>query len=76
MKPSVCRSSHIKAQVAPYAQFSPPSFPSTLQPTFQNWPLIRRLDIMSVTRKILSAGNGADKPKQGETVGLEYVSNL
>jgi FK506-binding protein 1 len=31
---------------------------------------------MGVTRKILKPGNGADKPKKGDEVTIEYTGNL
>ena len=31
---------------------------------------------MGVTRKIISKGNGTDKPKKGDTVTIEYTGNL
>ena len=31
---------------------------------------------MGVTRKLLKAGNGTDKPKKGDEVTIEYTGNL
>ena len=31
---------------------------------------------MGVTRKIVTKGNGTDKPKKGDTVTIEYTGNL
>lgn len=31
---------------------------------------------MGVTRKVLKEGNGADKPKEGDNVTIEYTGNL
>lgn len=31
---------------------------------------------MGVTRKVLKEGNGADKPKKGDDVTIEYTGNL
>lgn len=31
---------------------------------------------MGVTRKIIAKGNGTDRPKQGDTVTIEYTGNL
>ncbi|KAL8829726.1 MAG: hypothetical protein Q9170_006045 [Blastenia crenularia] len=31
---------------------------------------------MGVDRKVLKEGNGADKPKKGDTVTIEYTGNL
>ncbi|MCJ1375698.1 hypothetical protein MMC20_006935 [Loxospora ochrophaea] len=31
---------------------------------------------MGVTRKVLKQGNGADMPKQGDEVTIEYTGNL
>ena len=32
--------------------------------------------VMGVTRKVLKEGNGADKPKKGDDVTIEYTGNL
>lgn len=31
---------------------------------------------MGVTRKVITEGNGQDKPKRGDTVTIEYTGNL
>lgn len=31
---------------------------------------------MGVTRKVLTKGNGTDRPKKGDTVTIEYTGNL
>ena len=31
---------------------------------------------MGVTKKVISAGNGTDKPKKGDEVIIEYTGNL
>ena len=31
---------------------------------------------MGVTRKVLSEGNGSDKPQKGDDVTIEYTGNL
>lgn len=31
---------------------------------------------MGVTRQVLQAGNGTDKPKKGDKVTIEYTGNL
>lgn len=31
---------------------------------------------MGVTKELISPGNGVDKPKQGDTITMEYTGNL
>lgn len=31
---------------------------------------------MGVTKKLISEGNGVDKPKKGDTITMEYTGNL
>ena len=31
---------------------------------------------MGVTKKLISQGNGVDKPKKGDTITMEYTGNL
>lgn len=31
---------------------------------------------MGVTKQLISAGNGVDKPRSGDTITMEYTGNL
>jgi len=35
-----------------------------------------KFDKMGVTKKMITPGNGTDKPKSGDTITMEYTGNL
>jgi FKBP-type peptidyl-prolyl cis-trans isomerase len=51
------------------------SLPQTLQPIYTRTFTSTAIK-MGVTKKLISPGNGTDKPKKGDSITMEYTGNL
>lgn len=51
------------------------SLPKTLQPIYTRKFTSTAIN-MGVTKKLISPGNGQDKPKKGDSITMEYTGNL
>jgi hypothetical protein len=51
------------------------SLPTTISPIYSR-AFTRTAINMGVTKKLISPGNGQDKPKKGDNITMEYTGNL